>query len=100
MFFAGMVGFEPRRDRGRGVATGVHDMFPIMMLRRIEQGLDPGLHETPRPRVQGFLLTPHDVLGVRVAVEILLELRPGEGIQLFDPCNGGRADALVGPMLV
>lgn len=55
-----------------------------MKLRLIQQGLDPGLREAPRARVEWLLLRPHDRLGVGVLVQVLAQLGPGEGVELLD----------------
>lgn len=60
-----------------------------MMLRLIQQRLDPRLYEAPRARVQRLLLTPHDRLGVRVLIEVVAQLCPWEGVELFDARDGG-----------
>ena len=60
-----------------------------MMLRLIQQRLDPRLHEAPRPSVQRLLLTPHDGLRVRVLIEVVAQLCPWKGVELFDARDGG-----------
>ncbi len=55
-----------------------------MKLRLIQQGLDPGLREAPRARVERLLLRPDDRLGVGVLVQILAQLGPGKGVELLD----------------
>lgn len=63
-------------------------MLTIMMDRMVEQSLDPRLGKAPRARIQWLLLRPNNVLGIRVLVEVLLELSPGEGVQLLDTGDG------------
>jgi hypothetical protein len=59
-----------------------------MMLRMIQQSLNPRLHKAPRPRVQRLLLTPHNSLRVGVLVEVFAQLGPRKGVQLLDACDG------------
>jgi len=70
------------------VPSSIHHMPSIMIRRLIQQCLDARLHETPRASIQRFLLTPNDVLGVWVGVEILFQLRPGERIELLNAGDG------------
>lgn len=63
-------------------------MFPVMMLGGIQQRLHPRLRKAPRSRVQRLLLRPHNRLGVLVHVEVFLELRPWEGVELLDARDG------------
>lgn len=79
---------QPRRHTRARVATGIHDVPPIVVFRIIQQRLDPRLHEAPRARVQRLLLAVHDVLRIRIAVQVVAELGPGEGVQLLDARNG------------
>jgi hypothetical protein len=69
-------------------------MPPIMVFGMIQQRLDPGLHKAPCARIQRFLLTPHDRLRVGVLIQILAQLGPGEGVELFDTCDGDISAAL------
>lgn len=69
-------------------------MFPIMIDRLVQQRLDSRLREAPRARVQRLFLAPHDVLGVRVHVEIFFELGPRERVELLDAGDGCGADFL------
>ena len=95
-----MAGLQPRRHAGAGTPTGIHDMLPVMVLRLVEKSLDPRLGETPRSGVERFLLTPDDVLGVRVHVQVFLELCPGEGVQLLYACDRCVLVSFAGTMLV
>lgn len=83
-----VTGFKTRRYTRTWVSSGVHDMFSIMMFGFIEQCLDSWLREAPCSRIQWLFLTPDNRFGVRVAVEVLLQLRPWEWIQLFYPSDG------------
>jgi len=88
LFFLLMVRFQTRRDTGTGVPTGIHDVPSVVVFGLVQQGLDAGLHEAPAAGVQGLLLTPDNVLGVGITVEVFLELGPGEGVELFDTRDG------------
>ena len=81
-------------DGGGGRAAGVQDVAAVVVLGGVQQGLDTGLGVRPGTGVQGLLLAPNDVLGVGVAVQVLLQLGPGEGVQLLDTGDGGVADAV------
>ena len=59
---------QSRRHTRAGIPPRIHHMFPIMMFRLIQQRLDPGLRETPRSRIQRFLLRPHD--GLRIGIQV------------------------------
>lgn len=95
-----MAGLQARRDGRAGIAARKQHVLVVVVLRLVEQRLDARLREAPRARVQRLLLRPHDVLGVRVRVQVLLQLLPGEGVQLLDARDGCVFDALVGPVLV
>lgn len=91
---------ETSGHRGTGVATGVHDVFSVVVLSVIEQGLDTRLGEAPGTGVERLLLGPDDGLGVGVLVEVLLELLPGEGVQLLKAGDGNVVEVVVGAVLV
>ena len=95
-----MVGLETRGNTGTWVTTGVHDVLSVVVLGVVEQRLDSWLSETPCTRVQRLLLCPHNRLGVGVAVKVVAELRPWEGVQLLDTCNGNVLDVVVGAVFV
>lgn len=59
------------------------------MLGSVQQCLDTWLYETPGTGVKWFFLTPDDGLGVGVCVEVIAELSPWEGVELFDTGDGG-----------
>jgi hypothetical protein len=75
-------------------------MSSIVMLRLIQQCLDPWLDETPRSSVQWLFLTPHDGFGVLVGVKIFLQVGPGKWVELFNARDGGVFDAFVGAVFV
>lgn len=75
-------------------------MSAVVVLRLIEQGLDSRLSEAPGTGVEGLLLTPDDVLGVGVHVEVLLQLSPREGVELLDTGDCSGLDFLACAMLV
>lgn len=66
----------------------------------LEEGLNSWLCETPCTGVQRFLLSPDDGLGVRIHVEVLLQLLPREWVQLLDTGDRSVLVAIVGTMLV
>ena len=84
-----MIRFQARGNAGTRISASIHNVSPIVMLCLIQQRLNTRLHETPRSRIQRLLLTPHDRLRVRVLVEIVSQLCPWEGIELFDACDSG-----------
>lgn len=71
-----------------------------MVLRAVEQSLDARLSVAPSTSVERLLLRPDDGLGVRVLVEVLAELLPGEGVELLDTGDGNVVDLVVGAVLV
>jgi hypothetical protein len=75
-------------------------MFAVVVLGLVEQGLDTGLHEAPGTGVERLLLCPNDGLGVRVHVEVLLQLLPREGVQLLNASKGYVVDLVIGTVLV
>lgn len=91
---------QTRRYRGTGVAAGIHDVFPVVVLGVVKQRLDARLREGPGASVKRFFLAPHDGLGVGVHVKVLLELLPGEWVQLLDARDGGVFETVVGAVLV
>ena len=62
------------------VPASIQHVPAVVVLGLIEQGLDSRLSEAPGTGVEGLLLTPDDVLGVWVHVEVLLQLSPREGV--------------------
>ena len=64
-------------------------MASVVVLCRIEQGFDSWLHKTPSAGVEWLFLTPNDRLSVLVRVEVIAELSPREGVELFDTGDGG-----------
>jgi len=75
-------------------------MFPIMILRIVQKGLNSRLGEGPGTGIKGFLLTPNDGLGVRVHVEVFLKLLPREGVELLDTSDGCVLEAIIGSVFV
>jgi len=94
LLFLDVHGLETGGNRCARGTAGVQDVTAVVVLRGVQQGLDTGLSETPGTGVQRLLLSPDDVLGVGVAVEVLLKLGPGEGVQLLDTGDGGVADVV------
>ena len=95
-----MGGLEARSDGGRGVPAGVHDVLAVVVLRLVEERLNTRLGETPCARVERLFLSPNDGLGVGVVVEVVLELLPGEGVELLDAGDGDVIDVVVGAVFV
>jgi len=60
-------------DGSTGVTASIHDVFPVVVLGVVQQGLDSGLCETPCSGVKRLLLAPDDGLRVGVRVQVLLE---------------------------
>jgi len=87
-------GLETSSDGGAAGTTSVQDVATVVVLGGVEQALDTGLGVGPGTGVEGLLLAPNDVLGVGVAVKVLLELSPWEGVQLLNTGDGGVADAV------
>lgn len=69
-------------------------MAPVVVDSLVEKGLNAGLHVAPASGVERLLLTEDNVLGIGVAVEVLLQLLPGEGVHLFDTGDGGVPDTV------
>jgi len=91
---------ETGSDTGARVATGVEDVSPVVVLGLVEKSLDSGLREGPWSGVEGLLLGPDDRLGVRVRVEVLLQLLPWEWVELLDTGNGSVGDLVLLTVLV
>lgn len=85
---------------GGRVTASIHDVLAVVVLGVVEQSLDTGLDEAPGTGIQRLLLTPDDGLGVRVLVEVLLQLLPGEGVQLLNTGNGNVVNLVVQTVLV
>jgi hypothetical protein len=91
LLLLGVDVLETSGDRGTGVSASVHNVLASVVLSVVEQSLDTGLSEAPGTSVERLLLAPDDGLGVRVLVEVLLELLPREGVQLL---NAGESDVV------
>lgn len=77
----------------RGTASIQH-VAAVVVFSSVKQSLDTWLNKAPSTSIERLLLGPDDVLGVRVAVQVLLELSPREGVELLDTGDGGVANAL------
>jgi len=93
-------GLQTRRDGGAGATASVHDVFPVMVLGVVKEGLDTRLGVAPRAGIQGLLLGPDDSLGVAVLVEVVTELLPWEGVELLVTGDGDVVNLLLGAVLV
>lgn len=94
---------RPLQSRGHTstrISPSIHDMFPIVVLSVIQQGLNPRLREAPRAGVQRLLLSPDDGLGIGIHVEVLLQLLPWERIELLDASYGDRVEIVLFAMFV
>lgn len=100
LLLLGMRRLETSSHRRAWVAASVHDVLVVVVLGLVEQRLDTRLRETPRTGVQRLLLCPDDGLGVGVRVQVLLQLLPGEGVELLDTCDGHVVDLVVCAVLV
>ena len=87
-------------NAGTWVSSGIEDMSAIMVDCRVQQGLDSRLGEAPSTRIERLLLTPDNVLGVRVAVKVVPKLDPRERIQLFDTCDRSIFDVIGSAVLL
>ena len=88
------------RDGARRLTSGVQRVLALVVLRLVCRGEDTGADVGPRAIVEGLLLAPDDGLGVGVVVEVVLELLPGEGVELLDAGEGDVVDLVVGAVLV
>ena len=95
-----MRSFQARRHTSTRRSPSIHDVLPVVMFRVIQQRLNPRLHETPRSCIQRLFLCPHNRLGIGVHVEVVLEILPGEGVELLDTCDGSRGDFVGGAVFV
>ncbi len=82
-----MTGLQSRRHTGAWVSTSIQNVPTVVVYGLVQKRLNPRLGEAPGSRVQRFFLTPNDVLGIRVHVEVFLQLSPREGVELFDASN-------------
>lgn len=89
-----VAGLVTGGNRGAGGTTGVQHVAAVVVLSRVQERLKTRLGVTPGTGVQRLFLAPDNVLGVGVAVQVLLELRPREGVELLNTGDGGVADAL------
>lgn len=97
--------FDVRRLQTSGdgcarVAARVHDVLAVVVLGLVQQSLDARLSKAPSTSVQRFFLGPDNRLGIRVAVQVFLELLPREGVELLNTCNGDIVNLVFGTVLV
>lgn len=95
-----MAGLEARSHRRTRVTSSIHDVFPVVVLGNVQDRLNTRLREGPRAGIKRLLLTPYDGLSIGVAIEVLLDLLPREGVELLDTRDGCVGDALVEAVLV
>jgi hypothetical protein len=91
-----MARFQSGGNAGTGVSTSVHHVPSIVVFCLVEERLNSRLSEAPSARVQRLLLAPHNIPGVRVAVQVLLQLGPWERIELLDTSDGNIFDLVTG----
>jgi hypothetical protein len=60
-----------------------------MVLGLVQQCLDTRLREAPSTSIERLFLSPDDVFGVGIAVQIVADLRPWEWMQLLNASDGG-----------
>lgn len=94
LLFLEMDGLETGGHGSTRRATRVEDVAAVVVLGGIEQSFNARLRVAPGTRVQRLLLAPYNVTSVGVAVQVLLELGPREGVQLLDTGDGGVADVV------
>ena len=87
-------------DTGTRVPPYISDPFPSMTCRFVHDRLDPRLNVLPGSTIQRLFLTPNDGLGIGIPVQILLDLRPREWVELFQASNCSIPDAVVLPVFV
>lgn len=95
-----MTSLQSRSDRSTRITSGIHHVPPVMVFGLIEQSLDTGLRETPSTGVQWLFLAPNDGLGIRIRVQVFLQLGPGEGVELFDTGNSGLGQLVLDAVFV
>ena len=71
-------------NTGAWCSPCVHNVLSVVMLRVVQQCLDPWLSESPCACVERLLLRPDNCPNIWVAVEIVPKLCPREGVQLLN----------------
>lgn len=94
LFFLQVAALETSGDRSARGTASIQHVAAVVVFSSVKQSLDTRLHKAPSTGVERLLLGPDDILGVRVAVQVLLELSPWEGVELFNTGDSGVADAL------
>ena len=100
LFFPNVASLQTSRHTCTGVSAGVHDMPPVVMLGLVQQGLNSWLHKRPCASIERLLLTPNDGLRVRVSIQVVSQVCPREGVELFNPGDRGILVPVVGTVLV
>lgn len=77
-----------------GRTTSVENVTTVVVLGLVQQSLNARLGVAPGTRIQRLFLSPDNIAGVGVAVEVLLELCPREGVKLLDTSDSSVADAI------
>lgn len=95
-----MGSFKSRSHTRTGITSSIHDVFPVMVLRVVQESLNSRLCKAPSTCIQWFFLRPDDGFCVRIHVKILFELSPGEGVQLLDTGDGDGVELLLGAVFV
>lgn len=65
------------------------------MLRLPQNCLQPALHMLPGAAVPRLFLAPYDLLGIRVHIQVLLDLLPRKRVKLLDSRNSDISDIVL-----
>lgn len=100
LFFFLVQMFRASGNRRTRITASVHDMFSVVVLGLVEKSLNTGLGEAPSTSVERFLLGPDNGFGVRVHVEVLLQLLPREWVELLNAGESHVVNLVVGSVLM
>ena len=95
-----MTGLDTGGCRGTRSTAGVPDVLVRVFRRLSKDGLHTRLDIRPRASVQRLLLSPDDLLNVRVLLQLVTELGKGEGVELLNTRDGDIVNALSGAVFV
>lgn len=87
-----MASLKTGSDTGTWCPSSVLDVFAGMVFSIPENCLQSRLYKAPGPGVERLLLRPNDLLHVGVFIQLIADLRPGEGVQLLDADDGNVVD--------
>lgn len=74
-------------------------MSSVVVLSVVKERLNTRLCEAPRSRIEWLFLRPHNVLRVRIRIEIVLQLLPGEGVQLLEARDRNIVELVLGAVV-